>query len=84
MRTPPAFIAVTVKSGGDDGKSSQRGLKYDTLSDRLARFLHDEVLPTVLNQAEIQATYPRMPSPTTHGSAGWGHQTCGETFHCMT
>jgi enterochelin esterase-like enzyme len=60
MRTLPAFIAVAVENGGDDGKSSQRGLEYDTLSDRLARFIHDEVLPAVLNQAEIKAAYPRI------------------------
>src|SRR5947208_584906 len=45
---------------GNDGKNSERGLEYDTMSDRLARFIHGEVLPAVLNNAEIKAAYPRL------------------------
>src|SRR6185369_15315267 len=48
-RKLPAFIAIAVENGGNDGKNSERGLEYDTMSDRLARFIHDEVLPAVLN-----------------------------------
>ena len=59
-RRLPAFIAIAVENGGNDGKKSQRGLEYDTMSDRLARFIHDEVLPAVLNNAEIKAAYPRL------------------------
>ena len=44
----PAFIAIAVENGGNDGKNSQRGLEYDTMSDRLARFINDEVMPAVL------------------------------------
>lgn len=57
-RTLPAFVAIAVENGGNDGKKSERGLEYDTMSDRLARFIHDEVLPAVLRQAEIKAAYP--------------------------
>jgi len=57
-RSLPAFIAVAVENGGNDGKNSERGLEYDTMSDRLARFIHDEVLPAVLGNAEIKAAYP--------------------------
>ncbi|HTG43234.1 MAG TPA: alpha/beta hydrolase-fold protein [Verrucomicrobiae bacterium] len=59
-RKLPAFIAVAVENGGNDGKNSERGLEYDTLSDRLARFIHDEVLPAVLNNAEIKAAFPKF------------------------
>lgn len=59
-RKLPAFIAIAVENGGDDGKGSQRGLEYDTMSDRLARFINDEVLPAVLNHAEIKAAYPKI------------------------
>src|SRR5437667_5945775 len=41
-RKLPAFIAIAVQNGGNDGKNSERGLEYDTMSDRLARFIHDE------------------------------------------
>jgi iron(III)-enterobactin esterase len=59
-RTLPAFIAIAVENGGDDSKGSQRGLEYDTMSDRLARFINDEVLPAVVNHPEIKAAYPKL------------------------
>jgi enterochelin esterase-like enzyme len=59
-RKLPAFIAIAVQNGGDDSKGSQRGLEYDTMSDREARFINDEVLPAVLRNPEIKAAYPRI------------------------
>jgi iron(III)-enterobactin esterase len=59
-RKLPAFIAIAVQNGGNDGKNSERGLEYDTMSDRLARFIYEEVLPAVLNNAEIKAAYPKI------------------------
>lgn len=59
-RRLPAFIAIAVQNGGNDSYGSQRGLEYDTMSDRLARFINDEVLPAVLNNAEIKAAYPKI------------------------
>ncbi|MFN3148556.1 alpha/beta hydrolase [Bremerella sp.] len=59
-RKLPAFIAIGVENGGNDGKGSQRGLEYDTMSDRHARFINDEVLPAVLNNPEIKTAYPNI------------------------
>lgn len=59
-RRLPAFIAIAVQNGGNDSYGSQRGLEYDTMSDRLARFINDEVLPAVLNNADIRAAYPNI------------------------
>src|SRR2546422_8594344 len=59
-RNLPAFIAIAVENGGNDGKNSERGLEYDTMSDRLARFINEEVLPAVLNNKEIKAAYPKF------------------------
>ncbi len=59
-RTLPAFIAIAVENGGNDSKGSQRGLEYDTMSDRFARFINDEVLVAVLNNADIKAAYPKI------------------------
>ena len=59
-RKLPAFIAIAVQNGGNDSKGSERGLEYDTMSDRFARFINDEVLPAVLNNAEIKAAYPNI------------------------
>jgi iron(III)-enterobactin esterase len=59
-RKLPAFVAIAIENGGNDGKNSERGLEYDTMSDRLARFVHEEVLPAVVNNKEIKAAYPKL------------------------
>ena len=59
-RRLPAFIAIAVQNGGNDGKNSERGLEYDTMSDRLARFINDEVFAAVLKNSEIRAAYPHI------------------------
>jgi len=56
----PAFILISIQNGGDNGKGSQRGLEYDTMSDRLARFINDEVLPAVLKNNLIKLIYPEI------------------------
>jgi enterochelin esterase-like enzyme len=60
QRKLPAFIAIAVENGGNDGKNSERGLEYDTMSDRLARFVNDEVFPAVLANADIKAAFPKL------------------------
>jgi len=59
-RKLPAFITIAVQNGGDDAKGSERGLEYDTMSDRFARFINDEVLPAVLSNQAIKAAYPNI------------------------
>ena len=59
-RRIPPFIAVAVQNGGNDSKGSERGLEYDTLSDRYARFIDLEVLPAVVANAAIKAAYPNV------------------------
>ena len=59
-RRLPAFIAIAVQNGGNDGKKSERGLEYDTMSDRLARFIYEEVMPATLNNPEVKAAYPHL------------------------
>ena len=59
-RKLPAFVVISVENGGNDSYGSERGLEYDTMSDRLARFINDEVLPAVLNNPDIKAAYPHI------------------------
>lgn len=59
-RRLPAFIAIAIQNGGNDGKNSERGLEYDTMSDRLARFVQEEVLPAVLADPAIHAAFPKL------------------------
>lgn len=60
QRKLPPFIVIGVQNGGNDSKGSQRGLEYDTMSDRLARFINDEVLPAVVSHPDIRDTYPNF------------------------
>ena len=59
-RRIPPFVAVAVQNGGNDGKGSERGLEYDTMSDRYARFIHQEVLPAVVSNSMVKAAYPNL------------------------
>lgn len=72
-RSLPAFVVVAVENGGNDGKGSQRGLEYDTLSDRHARFINDEVLPAVLADPKVKAAYPKL----SFTSDPWGKAVMG-------
>jgi enterochelin esterase-like enzyme len=72
-RALPPFIAIAVQNGGNDGKNSERGLEYDTMSDRLARFINDEVLPAVLANPDIKAAYPKL----TLTQNPWGRAVMG-------
>ncbi|MBL4885236.1 MAG: enterobactin esterase [Planctomycetaceae bacterium] len=72
-RKLPAFIVIGVQNGGNDSKGSQRGLEYDTMSDRFARFINDEVLTAVLNDAKIKAAYPNI----AFTDNPWGKATMG-------
>jgi enterochelin esterase-like enzyme len=72
-RSLPAFIVVAVENGGNDGKKSERGLEYDTMSDRLARFINEEVLPAVVHNPEIKAAYPHFAITEDP----WGRATMG-------
>jgi len=72
-RRLPAFIVIGVQNGGNDGKGSERGLEYDTMSDRYARFINDEVLPAVLKNKKIRAAYPHI----AFTDNPWGRATMG-------
>jgi enterochelin esterase-like enzyme len=72
-RRLPAFLVVAVENGGNDGKNSERGLEYDTMSDRYARFINDEVFAAVLADPQIRASYPRIAIT----SNPWGRATMG-------
>ena len=59
-RRLPVFVPVSIENGGCDAIGSERGLEYDTLSDRYARFVEDEVLPAVLADPAVRAAFPGL------------------------
>ena len=73
-RKLPAFVVVAVQNGGNDSIGSERGLEYDTLSDRYARFIEQEVLPAVQANAQVKAAYPNL--KFTKDASGRGSLGC--------
>ena len=83
-RRLPAFVAIAVQNGGGDGKGSERGLEYDTMSDRYARFIEMEVLPAVRDNAEIKAAYPNFAlTSNPEGKGGLGCSSGGAAVLTM-
>jgi enterochelin esterase-like enzyme len=59
-RKLPPFVVVAVANGGGDGRGSERGLEYDTMSGKYADFVSMEVLPAVIANAQVKAAYPNL------------------------
>jgi enterochelin esterase-like enzyme len=82
--TVPAMVLVFVANGGGDSKGSQRGLEYDTLSDRYSRFTTTEVLPAVESNAEVLADYPNFSFTTDpEGRGAYGCSSGGAAAFTM-
>ena len=73
-RQIPAQITIFVESGPGDGRGSDRGLEYDTVSDTYYTFVETEVLPAVKATPELAAAYPGLTftdDPEGRASAGF-------------
>jgi enterochelin esterase family protein len=66
----PVMIAVMINSGGGDGKGSERGLEYDTVSDKYTTFIESEVLPKIAADYNVQFTSDPEGRATMGGSSG--------------
>jgi iron(III)-enterobactin esterase len=66
----PVMIAVMIQSGGGDGKGSERGLEYDTVSEKYALFIETEVLPRIARDYNVKFTSDPEGRATMGGSSG--------------
>jgi enterochelin esterase-like enzyme len=66
----PAMVAVMVTSGGGDGRGSERGLEYDTVSGKFAEFIEAEVLTRVAKDYGVTFTKDPDARATMGGSSG--------------
>ena len=66
----PAMIVVAPDSGGSDAQGSQRGLEYDTLSDRYSNWVESELLPAVAQKYNVSFTTDPEGRATMGGSSG--------------
>lgn len=56
----PVLVAVFVNPGPGDGRGSERGYEYDTVSVDYTTFIETEVLPIVPSRPDIAAAYPHL------------------------
>jgi enterochelin esterase family protein len=66
----PVLIAVMVHHGGGDGAGSERGLEYDTVSEKYTTFIESEVLPRIQKDYNITLTNDPEGRATMGGSSG--------------
>ena len=66
----PVMIAVMINSGGGDAQGSERGLEYDTVSDRYTTFIEPEVLPKIARDYNVKFTTDPEGRATMGGSSG--------------
>jgi iron(III)-enterobactin esterase len=66
----PVTIAVMVHNGGGNRYGSERGLEYDTVSDRYLRFIESEVLPRVARAYGVRFTRDPEGRAAMGGSSG--------------
>jgi iron(III)-enterobactin esterase len=69
-RRLPVMCAIFIQSGGGDGKGSERGLEYDTVSGTYAEFIDSEVLPRIEKDYQVMFTKDPEARATMGGSSG--------------
>jgi enterochelin esterase-like enzyme len=69
-RRLPVMLLVLIQPGPGDGPGSQRGLEYDTVSDRYTTFIETEVLPKIEKEQNVKFTKDPEGRGTAGGSSG--------------
>ena len=77
----PVMIAVMVANGGGDGRGSERGLEYDTVSGKYAEFVEAEILPRVEKEYGVTLTKDPDARMTLGGSSGGAAAFTMAWFH---
>jgi predicted alpha/beta superfamily hydrolase len=66
----PVIVGVFLNSGGSDAQMSERGLEYDTMSGRYAKFIETEVLPRIAKDYNVTFTKDPNGRMAMGGSSG--------------
>jgi enterochelin esterase-like enzyme len=66
----PVMIAIMANSGGGNSKGSERGLEYDTVSDKFVTWVETELLPKVTSTFNVTLTSDPNGRATLGGSSG--------------
>jgi iron(III)-enterobactin esterase len=68
-RLPP-MVVILPDSGGSDAQGSERGLEYDTVSDRYSNWVESELLPAVTKNYGVTFTADPEGRAAVGGSSG--------------
>jgi enterochelin esterase family protein len=83
-RRLPPFVVVAEQAGGYTDIGSERGIEFDTISDKYARFVDSEILPAVLANTAVKAAYPNLTfTKNPSGRATIGCSAGGEVSFTM-
>jgi enterochelin esterase family protein len=66
----PAMVLILADSGGSDAQGSERGLEYDTVSDRYSNWVESELLPAVTKNYGVTFTTDPAGRAAMGGSSG--------------
>jgi enterochelin esterase family protein len=66
----PAMVLILADSGGSDAQGSERGLEYDTVSDRYSNWVEQELLPAVTKNYGVTFTTDPAGRAAMGGSSG--------------
>jgi len=66
----PAMVVILPDSGGSDAQGSERGLEYDTVSDRYSDWVESELLPAVSKNYGVTFTTDPEGRAAMGGSSG--------------
>jgi iron(III)-enterobactin esterase len=74
----PPVIAIFIANGGNDSIGSERGLEYDTMSEKYQQFIDAEVLPAITKNSGVKGAYPNLKfTSNPEGRAAYGCSSGG-------
>lgn len=83
-RQVPAQITIFIDPGPGDGRGSERGFEYDTVSEAYTTFIETEVLPLVPTVPDLAAAHPGLAFTTDpEGRASMGISSGGSAAFTM-
>lgn len=80
----PPIVVIFINPGPGDGRGSERGFEYDTVSPAYTNFIETEVLPRVPKLADLSADYKDLRFTTNpEGRASMGCSSGGAAAFTM-
>lgn len=80
----PAIVTIFINPGPGDGRGSERGFEYDTVSPAYTNFIETEVLPRIPKLTDLKADYDKLTfTSDPEGRASMGCSSGGAAAFTM-